>query len=204
MGNARALQAVYRRPDGRFMPGVSGNPQGKRLGQVSIKSALLRALSRAEADKIARRIIALAKRGDAAIIKVLLDRIDGPLNGPLAEVLLQVQSTEMATVRISCNHRDHHSPELDKLTVPELEKLVEFARQQGALGSPADAAKEAGIHVEYERTMTETVKPVLGSHVDEDGVPDEVPDAVVDDDTEDDTEDDTRGRVLTAEQFLSQ
>jgi hypothetical protein len=67
-----------------WKPGQSGKPSGRRAGSVSPTAALKRALTRQDADLIARKIIALAKTGDAAALRTLFERVDYPLSGPLA------------------------------------------------------------------------------------------------------------------------
>jgi len=76
-----------------FMPGQSGNPSGKRAGTVSPTAALRRALTRADAELIAQRVIALARRGDAQALKLLFDRLDRPLTGPLALAVAQASAS---------------------------------------------------------------------------------------------------------------
>ena len=53
------------KPPGRPWPkGVSGNPGGRRKGAVSLKATLTRALTKADADAIARKLIDGAKAGN--------------------------------------------------------------------------------------------------------------------------------------------
>jgi hypothetical protein len=94
------------------MKGQSGNPAGRRKGSVSPTAALKRALTRADAELIARKLITLAKQGDPAALKILLDRCDGPLNGPLAIATATAQAASEANpqgitsqVIIMDNHR---------------------------------------------------------------------------------------------------
>lgn len=82
----------------RFKPGQSGNPGGKPKGTVSVTAALLRLLEqratgrakrrspndpKLKADLVAEQLFKLAikkSKGDTvAAIKVILDRIDGPV-----------------------------------------------------------------------------------------------------------------------------
>ena len=77
---------VFGRP---FAKGTSGNPSGKRKGSVSIAATLRRLLSKEDAQKIAFRLVSLAKAGDLGATKLLLDRIDGPQTGPIAVALAQ-------------------------------------------------------------------------------------------------------------------
>jgi hypothetical protein len=86
---SKPVKRVVGRP---FQPGQSGNPSGRRKGSVSPTAALRRALSRSDADAIARRFIRLAKAGDAAAAKLIFDRIDHPLSGPMAIALAQANA----------------------------------------------------------------------------------------------------------------
>lgn len=81
----------------RFKPGVSGNPGGRPTGSASIVAALRRLVDekagasprrspedpKRKADVIAERLLELATtengKDPIAAIKVILDRIDGPV-----------------------------------------------------------------------------------------------------------------------------
>ena len=78
-----------------FKPGQSGNPGGRAKGGASIAAALRRTLTRRDAEAIAKRLIADAQAGDVQATKLLLDRIDHPLAGPLAAALAARSHPEM-------------------------------------------------------------------------------------------------------------
>jgi hypothetical protein len=62
----------------RWRKGQSGNPSGKRKGTVSLTTALKNVLAKGfNADKLALQIFNGAMAGDAALVKVVLDRVDG-------------------------------------------------------------------------------------------------------------------------------
>jgi hypothetical protein len=118
------LQRVSSRPRkvvGRPFPkGVSGNPSGKRKGTVSLTASLKRLLSRDDAERIAKRLVALAKAGDLQAVKLLLDRIDGPQTGPLAIATATAQAGSevlpeagTAQVFIVDNGRGDNKPPFD-------------------------------------------------------------------------------------------
>jgi len=67
-----------------FTRGVSGNPKGKRKGSVSLTARLKSALTKEAAAEIVAKLINMAQAGDLAATKLLWDRTDGPLSGPLA------------------------------------------------------------------------------------------------------------------------
>jgi hypothetical protein len=77
-------QARNRR--GQFNPGVSGNPGGRPVGRVSIVEAMRRLAAMPmpkgkDGETVAERIAALvvmgAAQGDARMIALALDRLDG-------------------------------------------------------------------------------------------------------------------------------
>ena len=75
---------VFGRP---FQPGQSGNPTGRRRGSVSLRSAIKRALTQADADAIARALIQNAKDGGVQSTKLLLDHLPDPPDDPIARLL---------------------------------------------------------------------------------------------------------------------
>lgn len=68
-------------PEGtRFRPGQSGNPKGKSKGTVSLTAELRRQLSEGQtAEQIVRSLILNAAKGNGAAMKIVWDRIDGPV-----------------------------------------------------------------------------------------------------------------------------
>lgn len=74
-------QGGSRLENGRFPKGVSGNPGGRRKGSVSLGTRLQRALAERpdEAEAIVQTAIARARAGDPAMLRIVLDRHDGPL-----------------------------------------------------------------------------------------------------------------------------
>lgn len=70
-----------------FLPGKSGNPGGRKRGAVNLTAQLRARLTQEDAVAIVARLIGLAKAGDLAAVKLLLDRLDGPQSGPLAVAL---------------------------------------------------------------------------------------------------------------------
>lgn len=69
---------------GRFQPGQSGNPKGRRAGTPNRVSALAQRLMDADAEPVIMALIAAAKNGDVSAIKLVLDRIAPlPRNRPV-------------------------------------------------------------------------------------------------------------------------
>jgi Family of unknown function (DUF5681) len=61
-----------------FQQGESGNPAGRPRGARNKSTVLLQNLIEGEAEAITRKVIALAKDGDMAAIKLCMDRLAPP------------------------------------------------------------------------------------------------------------------------------
>ena len=62
----------------RFRKGQSGNPAGRPRGSRNTSTVLLQNLLEGEAEAITRKVIALAKSGDMAAIRLCMDRLVPP------------------------------------------------------------------------------------------------------------------------------
>lgn len=67
--------------DGRFKPGQSGNPKGRAVGSRPKVLAALDALGEGAVEEIVRKQIEMAKDGDAAAARTILDRVWPPRKG---------------------------------------------------------------------------------------------------------------------------
>ncbi|SRR6266404_2659259 len=73
------LKNQQRRGRGRpFQKGQSGNPAGKPRGCRSKAALLAEALLDGEAEKVVRKAIELALKGDVTALRIVLDRIVPP------------------------------------------------------------------------------------------------------------------------------
>ena len=64
-----------RKHDGRFAPGVSGNPRGKFKGARHRVTQAVEALLEGEAETLTRKAVELALAGDLTALRMCLDRV---------------------------------------------------------------------------------------------------------------------------------
>ena len=100
-----------------FPKGTSGNPAGKRKGSVSIAATIRRLLSKEDAERIAQRLVALAKGGDLQAVKLLMDRIDG---GAQSGLLFEPLAGAVQIILVD-NHRNDRDPReiLSNIQLPD-------------------------------------------------------------------------------------
>ena len=65
-------------PNTKFMPGQSGNPNGRPKGSRNKTTLAIEKLLDGEAEEITRKAIDLAKGGDMGAIRICLDRLAPP------------------------------------------------------------------------------------------------------------------------------
>jgi hypothetical protein len=58
-----------------FLPGVSGNPAGRRPGTKTRKQALVESLFEGEVAEIAQKALEMARGGNTDCIRLVLDRV---------------------------------------------------------------------------------------------------------------------------------
>jgi hypothetical protein len=92
--------------NGRFLPGHGGGPGNPHAQKVHrLRAALLNAVTPADIEEIVRKLIAMAKQGEIAAIKELLDRTLGKpvaaveLSGADGEPLLQLGRLQEAILQ---------------------------------------------------------------------------------------------------------
>lgn len=138
------------KPRGRPWPkGVSGNPSGKRKGCVSLVATLKRLFSRADAESVVRRLVALAQGGDTQAMKLIFDRLDGPQNGPLALTMSQAMSV---------SQENHNDLQALMAAVPTASLIARIQRDFEELGETAPPLIEAGRGSE---SVAQTAPPPL-------------------------------------------
>lgn len=60
---------------GRFSPGQSGNPSGRPKGSRNRVTVLVERMIEGEAEALTQTAIAMAKQGDASLLRAMLDRL---------------------------------------------------------------------------------------------------------------------------------
>jgi hypothetical protein len=61
---------------GRYQKGKSGNPSGKRKGTRNRRTLLIEAMTDGDREAIIAKVLKLARAGDGAALKLVLDRIE--------------------------------------------------------------------------------------------------------------------------------
>src|SRR5258706_6315330 len=78
--------ATDRDPSGRFVPGCSGNPAGKKPGTQNWATRLRRALKDGEDDAIARDIVESALKGSGVDRRFVLDPLEPQPRRPPVQI----------------------------------------------------------------------------------------------------------------------
>jgi hypothetical protein len=73
--DTEAAPLVARQPNGRWLKGSSGNPAGRQLGSRNSASDLSDEILMANAEDLTRAAVAMALDGDAAALRLCIDRI---------------------------------------------------------------------------------------------------------------------------------
>ncbi len=91
-------------PASAWKPGQSGNPAGRPKGSRHKTTLAVESLLQGQADEVAQKAVEMALEGDAAMIRVILDRVapapkDRPVSMPLPN-LGDASKLPEATARI--------------------------------------------------------------------------------------------------------
>lgn len=85
---------------GRFQKGQSGNPAGRPKGSLNQASIIVRELIADEAESITRKLIELAKNGELAAIKLIIERLVPPVKELHLFQEQQAEKTSPASSRL--------------------------------------------------------------------------------------------------------
>ena len=77
----RFLKGVSGNPEGRFKPGQCGNPAGRRPGSRNKATESAELLLEGEAEALTRKAVELALGGDPVALRLCLDRLIPPRRG---------------------------------------------------------------------------------------------------------------------------
>jgi hypothetical protein len=128
--------------NGRFLKGHAGGPGNPHAQRVHrLRSALLNTVTPADIEEIIRKLVAMAKEGDIAATKELLDRTLGKpvtaveLTGADGEPLLQIGRLQEAIL-----HALAEFPEAKVAVALSLRELID-AEQPERPGSTDDQAR---------------------------------------------------------------
>src|SRR5262249_54529333 len=77
----RFLKGVSGNPEGRFKPGLSGNPAGRPPGSRNKATESAELLLEGEAEALTRKAVELALGGDPIALRLCLDRLIPPRRG---------------------------------------------------------------------------------------------------------------------------
>jgi hypothetical protein len=89
-----------RGPEGRFIPGVSGNPGGRSKRLHNLESALQEAHDAPRVLEVVEKLRELALAGDVQAAKLYLDRVAGPVKAN-DEERIEVRAQEMLEALIA-------------------------------------------------------------------------------------------------------
>jgi Family of unknown function (DUF5681) len=109
-----------------FVKGCSGNPQGRPKGARNAATILAEQLLEGEAEALIRKLIAKAKRGDMAALRLCIDRIVPPRRErPLNLNLPQLASVHDVSSAIAAIVSALANGELGATEAADLMKIIE-------------------------------------------------------------------------------
>ena len=118
-------QAKMSSNKGLYQPGQSGNPKGRPKGARNRLAASVDELMNANAKAIVEKAIEKAKEGDAAFVRLCLDRIVPPVKDkPVSFDLPDIDSAQDAAVAVGAVLRAVADGELTPIEAAEVSKIV--------------------------------------------------------------------------------
>ncbi len=131
---------------GRFQPGVSGNPAGKKLGTLHKKTQMERWLAEGDADTIGTKIVAKAKAGEWGPARFVLERLDPkPRHRPI-----ELNFPDGAT-RLECMEETRRWMSAGGISPAEANDIARFLKSEGEIRRESEA--QAAWHAELLATV---------------------------------------------------
>jgi hypothetical protein len=123
---------------GRFVPGVSGNPAGKKPGTRHRATRLAEKLMTDDAEAVVKAVMAAAKGGDMTAARLVLDRIappcrEAPVNLDLPRLETRADAARVLSFLLAEAGRGEVTPaEAEKLArlVSEHHKAVQLTEME--------------------------------------------------------------------------
>ncbi len=113
-----------------WKPGQSGNPKGRPQGSKNKTTLVVEALMQGKAEAVTQKAVELALEGDAAMIRVILDRVSPvPKDKPLTIALPPLKSAADLPAAMSSILESVASGEVTPSEATALAGLVETHRR---------------------------------------------------------------------------
>jgi hypothetical protein len=135
------MSIVDRTPQGRFAPGQSGNPVGRKLGSRNKSTLAIDAAFEARAEDLATRLVSLASGGNGAAMRICFDRMVPRRKGHLVAFPLPTVETHADAVDAAAGVLAGISE--GELTAEEAQEVIKaleaFVRLRNAPAKPGAA-----------------------------------------------------------------
>jgi hypothetical protein len=124
------LQGAIRNQGGQPVPGVSGNPAGRKQGSRNRATLILQALLEGEGEKVVRKAVEMALAGNETALQLVLERLIPPVKE--RPISLKLPALGKASDVAEAVRRALEAVAAGQLTPSEAEtvlKLLEALRQ---------------------------------------------------------------------------
>lgn len=142
------MSGPNRTPEGRFVPGQSGNPAGRPRGSRNRSTLELEALLDARVEELSTMLVNLSRVGNATALRMCCDRLAPPRKGrpvpfDLEQLTSHADAVEAAAGVVASVADGEITPQEaeDLIRVIESFERVRTARSEPAAPGPADAAR---------------------------------------------------------------
>jgi hypothetical protein len=116
----------FKRNDGQFQKGVSGNPAGRPRGALNHTTRAAQALFDGESDALTRKCIEMALAGDTTALRLCLERICPPRKDrPISFQLPKLETADDAALAMAAIAQGVANGELTPLEARDVAAIVE-------------------------------------------------------------------------------